>query len=604
MTVPPKAIDWLKINLKSYTKASIVELGKAWLRASERLGFDLPFTTSEPGKAGSCYMWLYRWVKDISGPAMTLLTEGERGLEAKYGYIIRDYSDLKPRDGFVMDWRLHDVECWQPARKAGGKPLLTRLWLCPVLDLASCAVFGFELANRPSTRGVTRAYLNAIADGRWAYWKNEPGLDLLCGMQITRDEQRPAFAYWDNGKDYRAYAVEGKEVVITHFDLESGLAAVLATYKVGLAAEVNITVRHAKKYNAKAKPIEPWHHYAIAPWEKTIPGYKGSKPSDRPSWYQAARRLHDDFMRRREGKLSDLRVLPPSWKEVFERNKATYGFGTPFFSEAEFRAELLKCILDYLHRPHGRLTDDVGEVSPIEYINRYADSPQKLSDLSMAGLLMEPRILKLRRGELSVQFRGERFVYREVASELSDGSALLRVPDRTDVEFRYDPEGLGRGLVISGGAPLCWVEQPELLSWNATAEAFEAAYDQKKKAKKVAKEFFETRSRPPQWRDNVQSPTDLPVGNVLPFTRAVGTEPELSGSAQLGMGAGDDAAVITSATRYDRRHQVLPTAPPLPKNSTDDQGRDEAEQRPWVDPWETISQGDDPEEEDLIEPWE
>ena len=117
--------------------------------------------------------------------------------------------------------------------------------------------------------------------------------------------------------------------------------------------------------------------------------------------------------------------------------------------------------------------------------------------------------------------RGERFIYREAASELSDGSALLRLPDGTDVELRLDLEGLGRGLIISGGAPLCWVEQPELLSWNATQEAFDAAYDQKRRAKKAAKEFFETRARPSQWRDHVQSPGDLPGGNVLPFTRTV-----------------------------------------------------------------------------------
>lgn len=600
VTVPPKAIDWLKRNLKNYSKASIAKLGEDWLTASKRLGFDLPFTTHRPGQADSCYMWLYRWTKRIPGPAATFISEGDRGIEAKYGYVLRDYSDLKPRDGFVMDWRPHDVECWLPARKAGGRPLLFRLSLCPVLDLASSAVFGFDLTDRPNARGVTRAYLNAIADGRWAEWKAEPGLQNLCGMQATRDERRPAFVYWDNGKDYRSYAVEGKEIIIRHFDLESGLVALLMTYRVGLAAEINIMVRHARKFNPKAKPVEPWFNYAVAAWEKSLPGYKGRSPSDRPSWYPAARRVHESFVRRQKPRPSDVRLLPASWREVFDRHEATYGFGTPFLSEIEFRAEFDKFLFEYLHRPHGRLANDLGDVSPIEFVNRYADTPHMLTGLSIAALLMESRVVGVRRGELAVAWRGERFIYREVESDLSDGHGLLRLPERSEVEFRWDPNCLGRALVISGGAPLCWVEEPQLLSWNATSEAFEAAYLEKKKARKVAREFLETRTQVGDWREQLSEGATLPAeaSKILPFKPSGAIEQSESGGESCRQSQLPTAIVIQ--TRYDGRHASFPES----STSQITHRTTEENDSSWADPWEVLGLPDQVEDEDWKEAWE
>jgi hypothetical protein len=308
--IPQLALDWLQNNLKNYVKASVTTYGQKWLTWARREKVTLPFTDHRPGKPGTCYTWLYRWRQKVPSVSMTMAAKGERGFEATYAYIVRDYQELRPRDGWTMDWKIFDVECWVPARKGGGTPALVRRWVCPVFDLSSRAVFGFHIADRPSARGVTLAYLNGIGS---AEWKSEPGLEMLRGMQRSRDDMQ-AFVHFDNGKDYRAQSVEGHEVKISGFDLETGLVAVLETYKIGLAAEVGIKVRHAKPFNAKAKIVEPWFRYAAGRWEEGLPGYKGNKPGNNPHFYPAARRIHDAFCKGRPAKPEDVRQLPPVWR--------------------------------------------------------------------------------------------------------------------------------------------------------------------------------------------------------------------------------------------------------------------------------------------------
>jgi hypothetical protein len=550
LDVPSQAIDWLQINFKSFAKASVTTYGQKWLAWAKRNNISLPFTDYRPGKPGTCYTWLYRWRQRIPAIAVTLATEGERGVETRFEWVKRDYSDLRPREGWTMDWKTFDVECWLPAKKAAGKPALVRLMVCTVFDLASKAIFGFYIDDRPSARGVTLAYLSAVGD---ADWKSEPGFEMLRGMQRGQAGRDP-FALWDNGKDFVAYAVEGREVQIKAFDLETGLVQVMQSYKVGLATDLSFVVKHAKPFNAKAKPVEPFHHYAYGRWEEGIPGYKGIQSDRAPHYYKAARRIHEAFIKGVAPKAEDLRQLPELWRETYEANKRDFGFGTPFLNEAAFKAEFAKFVISYNRKPHGALTNDRGEVSPIEYLNLNADTPHTLSQLSMAALLMEPRTLTVRDGALNVQWGGDKFIYREVASDLSDGSALYRLPSSTTVEFRYNPSSVGRALVLAMGAPLCWVEQPQLLSWNASRADFEQANARKKRARQAAREFYETQSKPSDWRDIAEErmPKALPLavnaGGI--YEDGPPDEPEIQPPAS-----------ITALTRFDRRPADAPARP-------------------------------------------
>lgn len=549
INVPQEAIDWLQRAFKSYAKASVTTYGEKWLEWAKRNNVKLPFTDHRPGKPGTCYTWLYRWRQRIPAIAVTLATEGERGIETRYEWIKRDYKDLRPREGFTMDWKTFDVECWLPAKKAGGKPALTRLMVCTVFDLASKAVFGYFIDSKPSARGVTLAYLNAVGD---ADWKSEHGFEMLRGMQRAPSGREP-FALWDNGKDFVAYAVEGREVQVKAFDLETGLIQVLSTYKVGLATDLRFVVKHAKPFNAKAKPIEPFHHYALGRWEEGMPGYKGIKPHENPPYYKAARRIHDAFIKGTPPKSEDLRQLPELWRQTYGANQKEYGFGTPFLSESAFRFEFVKCVIGYNRKPHGALMNDRAEMSPVEYLSLAADSPHKLSPITMAALMMEPRTLTVRDGALNAQWGGERFLYREVASDLSDGTALYRLPASTTVEFRYDPASVGRALVLAMGAPLCWVEQPQLLSWNASRADFEQANARKKLARKTAREFYDSQSQSTDWRDLAEErmPDALPI--------AVGESRESWESGEPGE-SGDQrgSSSVTVITRFDRKPADAP----------------------------------------------
>lgn len=507
--VPQEAIEWLQRAFKSYAKASVTVYGEKWLEWARRNQVKLPFTDFRPGKPGTCYTWLSRWRQRVPAISVALATEGERGIETRYEFIKRDYKDLRPREGWCMDWKTFDVECFLPAKKAGGKPALTRLMVCTVFDLASKAVFGFYIDSKPSARGVTLAYLSAVDNKDW---KTEPGFEMLCGMQRAPEGRRP-FALWDNGKDFVASAVEGREVQIKAFDLETGLVQVMLSYNTDLAADLNFVVRHSIKFNAKAKPVEPFHHYALGHWEMGMPGYKGIKPSENPHYYKAARRIHDHFIKGTPPKSEDLRQLPELWRQTYEANKKEYGYGTPFLSETAFRAEFVKCVIDYNRKPHGSLMNDRGELSPVDYLNLAADSPHMISPVTMAALMMEPRTLTVRDGSLNVQWGGERFLYREVSSELSDGTALYRLPASTTVEFRYNPASVGRALVMAMGTPLCWVEQPQILTWNASRADFEQANARKKLARQTAREYFDTQTQPNDWRDVAEErmPKAMPV---------------------------------------------------------------------------------------------
>ena len=478
---------------------------------------------------------------------MTLLTKGQRGLEATYAYIIRDYSTLQPRTGWTMDWRQWDVAYWVPKTRGGEPSRLVREWLCPVFDIASRAVFGFHVQDRPNARGITLAYLNAIGD---ADWKKETGLELLRGMQRTTDPANPAFVLWDNGKDFRSYSVEGKQVYIPSFDCETGLVSAITIYNVGLAAELQLRVRHAKPFNAKAKTIERWFK-EIATWEKTISGYCGNKPENRPHYFPAAVRIHKAFSQRQRPRPEDLKQLPPTWRETYDRYNEELGYGTPFLKEEDFLARFQAWLLEYLNTPIKSLMDDIGMMSPVEHLRLYADSPHTATEVAIAALAMVPKVVTVSRGELRVSWSGQQFIYREVASELSDGRELFRLPTKTKVELRYNPNQIGRALVVAKDKALCWVEEPDLCGYNATKADLDAANAKKRAVRETANEFFTQRATSTNWRDEA-----LKRQNIVNI-RSVVNGPDIEEEGELEPPR--KVAEVVVPTRYDRKSESAPS---------------------------------------------
>ncbi|MEK6323573.1 MAG: hypothetical protein AABN33_18185 [Acidobacteriota bacterium] len=588
--VPPRAVEWLQSNYESYSSGALSQFGKKWMEFCRRQKIEMPFEVRSqrseaqagsvryewrPGAPGSCYAWLHNWRRRLPQLARTLAEEGQRSVEAKYGYIIRHYEDVRPRELWTMDWKQLDVCFWKPADKPGGSPRLVREWLCPALDVASRAPFGWHIQDRPNARGVTLAYLDGVSRSAW---KQDPELAMLCGVQRVSGSgsgvpgsgpgDRKPRLHLDNGKDFRSHTIEGQTIHIKGFDLETGLLLTLRSYDVGLAADFDLTIQNAKVRNAKAKIVEPWFRYAIGLWEEGMPGYCGNRPENKPHWFAAAVRLHKAFAKRENGKPADLRELPNVWREEFERSEAEYGVGTPFLSEQEFRARFTGRLLEYLQSPHGSLRDVIGDMSPVAHLNAYADSPHMLTEQSTAILLMIPRTETVINGEIKMTWAGESFIYRAVAGDLGTDAALYNLPYRAKVEVRYDPNAIGRVLVLNEGGPVCWAENPQLLGWNARAEDLRAAGQKKKERDRAGREYWDKQTQPaPDWQNEAEARQ-----NVVQLKRAVGDEgsgfgvqgpgfeqssdfkTQISGDSEPAPGAG--LAGVTKLTRFDGKGAV------------------------------------------------
>jgi len=545
LDVPQIAVDWLRANLKNYVKSSVSLFGARWLEWARRNNVKLPFTESRPGQPGTCYMWLYRWKQSVPSVSMVLAREGMRGVENRYAIIKRSYDDLETRVGWTMDWRTFDVACWLPFKKdKSKKPVLVRLSLCTVFDLKARIVFGYHISDRPTARGVTLAYVDALS---YSTWKRTAGFEKLFGMQRSANGI-DAFVLWDNGKEFTACLVEGKEIKVGKITLHNNLTGTLDSLKVGLAVEAQFEVRHAKPYNAKSKTVEPFHRYGIGLWEEGMPGFCGNKTTEKPHYYKAARAIHKSFIEGTKPKSEDLEQLPPLWRDTYEVYKDRYGFGTPFLSEPDFRAAFQKQMIAYNQQPHSALANERGEMSPIEYLNLFGGEPHEMRADALAGLLMESRLAQVEGDRITLRWFGESFDYKEVASKLSDGTALMRLPEKTKVEVRINPDDLGRALVMANRSTLCWIESPRLLGWNASREDFQQANADKKRAKQVAKEFFNTQ-QPSDWRDYAAErlPEALPL--------AVGAEDDLPIPLEP---PESKPASVTVLTRYDRKSPDAP----------------------------------------------
>lgn len=475
---PPPAIDWLWANLRNYTsnkRILTVHLGKAWLKAGQREKWDLPWTDWGSTTHNSCYSWLSRWVRgNVSDAVLTAITRGQRALELMMMPIKRTYEELSPWEGFTSDWRPFDVIVNSDGR-------LRRLSLCPIIDLASRALAGFYIDDRPTAHGVRLAMLDAV---RQSPWKHDLGVaDVLCGLPQTYDPERPAFLHIDNGKEFRAYKIKGEtmESVGCWVRIDDDLKTALATWNVGLTNDLQIKAKYARIRWPRGKLAEWWYTF-VARWEKPLPGYCGNKPSEKPHWLPAAFRIHEALKKRQRPKAEHLKELPGTWLNYYEQK------GSVFPLEEDFRAWFIEFVGEYLHRELPSLRDGFGAMSPIQYLRSRRDpgAIQIPTEKALAQMMMEYRQVTVKNGQFAVNWgTGERFVYFE-----PEGSAaLLDLPRGARVEFRYDPNELGRGWVYWKGSYLCQVVSQPLIEVGTGSEDLKKAIKlQRQRAKAVAQQ--------------------------------------------------------------------------------------------------------------------
>lgn len=194
-----------------------------------------------------------REIQKIPREVLILKREGEKAWEDTAGpYIERDYSGLASNAMWVADH--HQFDVW--VITADGERV--RPWLSAFMDMASRKLVGWIIRpHAPNTESVLRS--------------------LAAGIET---HGRPAKAYMDNGKDYRAFALQG----------DAGKAkpgggrrkVIDGEHAKGVLAEMGIAVVHARPYNAKAKPIERLFGTIEKGFGDTWATYCGGSPLTRP----------------------------------------------------------------------------------------------------------------------------------------------------------------------------------------------------------------------------------------------------------------------------------------------------------------------------------
>lgn len=187
---------------------------------------------------------------------VTFLREGRKAYSEQVNFsIIRDLDSIYVGQIFVADG--HELK-FSIVNPWTGKSV--RATIVAFVDMASCAIAGFEIMLTEDTTAVLSAFRNAVL-----------------GSGIV-----PEIAYTDNGKAFRNKLFKGDNK--TNFE-ELGWR--------GMYSEVGTELHFARPYNARAKQAveNGWYHMAET-LEVMMPTFMGRNPEDKPAYTQRNEKFH------------------------------------------------------------------------------------------------------------------------------------------------------------------------------------------------------------------------------------------------------------------------------------------------------------------------
>lgn len=249
-------------------------------------------------------------------------------------YVRRDYSDLEVYELLCGDHRQHDTAVF--ADESRKKIIFP--WLTAWMDVRSRRFVGWHVCERPNARTIALAFYYA-----------------------ARKFGIPREVYIDNGKDFKSRYLDGTERKVGRIDFDSETN--------GLFASLDIKVRHALPFNAKAKPIESNFRFLPFRYERELPGWRGSNVKDRPE------KLKKEI---KEGKLltlDEFRKRVDAFIEEHNRHPhKALGGKTPvsFFENNFTKRGVREETLQYLLMPEIERTirNSQVEIDNISYINK------------------------------------------------------------------------------------------------------------------------------------------------------------------------------------------------------------------------------------------
>ena len=247
------------------------------------------------------YETLARIIKKMDGATLTRSRKGNHHFEDKrLVKILRNYDEIPPNFMWCGDHHIFDV--FTKVQDGNGAWIFMRPWITAWLDMCSRSLMGWCISFNPNSRCIAMALSHGISE------KQDPNFP---------QHGLPDSVYIDNGKDYRSKYLRGEKIIISgdgtidypemiekfsalgidpyYIDLEydpdenawaknrGDKQITVKNIRVnGVYSRLNISQRYATAYHPWAKPIERFFRTVVQSFSRSLPGWCGSNPDERP----------------------------------------------------------------------------------------------------------------------------------------------------------------------------------------------------------------------------------------------------------------------------------------------------------------------------------
>lgn len=355
-----------------------------------------------------------RFLNNLPPKIKVLAREGEKKYRDKFEkLILRDLNSFNVRAIYVGDHHQFDVFVEYRGR-------LIRPWVSAWMDFRSRCCVGWTIVESPNSDSIALSLRDALLGEKSSFYGIPESLLI------------------DNGKDYRSKRINGEQISFGKIDFKVGAKTVLS--------ELGVNVRLATPYNARAKPIERWFRTIEEQFCRSIPGWCGNKPDNRPEKLQE--------------KLNDF----------------TNGVRGYFCTLEEFRGYFRSWLDIYHTQKHSGLND----MTPAECWQKYAEPPKIPSNQTLTFLLMkhERKIVS----NSGIRIFGTKTKHRYYWHQaLADYIGM-------EVDIRFDPQDITKIYIFKDSRFIGIAENRELLGSDAREEDLKAAIREQRKYRKQDKE--------------------------------------------------------------------------------------------------------------------